>query len=248
MENHELLRRAEDLLDRCQRKGCVTVTGFLSPAERFQLETWGKKRVGCRLLFYGGQPDSERTLGFFLPEEQDAEAFEPKAYLRAMKLTAHFGRPGHRDYLGAVLGMGVGREWVGDILIDGETAWIFCLPSVLQHLLNLHQAGRVSVTAEEITPDAVPRMERRVEERSFTVQSTRLDAVLAGLFKLSRTEAARQIAAGSVSLNYSQSLKPDCLVHEGDVLSLRGMGKGKITGFGGASRKGRQFVYAELYL
>ena len=79
------------------------------------------------------------------------------------------------------------------------------------------------------------------------MQSPRLDAVVGGLFDLSRTEAARQIAAGTVSVNYEVSLKTDTAIREGDILSLRGKGKGKITGFGGNSRKGRIFVTAEIY-
>ena len=79
------------------------------------------------------------------------------------------------------------------------------------------------------------------------MMSLRLDAVVAGMFRLPRTEAARQIAAGAVSLNYQECLKTDQTVREGDVLSLRGAGKGTVTGTGGTSRKGRLFVYAEIY-
>ena len=77
--------------------------------------------------------------------------------------------------------------------------------------------------------------------------SMRLDAVTAGMFDLSRSEAARQIALGNVSLNYSQSFKTDSGVKERDIISLRGAGKGCVSGTGGTSRKGRLFVYAEIY-
>ena len=246
MDSNELLRRAEDLASRCERRGVLCSTGFLSPAERAQLEGWAGHR-GCRLLFHGGGADCERTVGFFLPDYLEEEAFDPAEYLCAIRLSAPFGTLSHRDYLGAVLGMGVGREWVGDIQVEDKGAWLFCLPSVQKHLLSLDKVGRFGVRAEAVPLEAVPRPERRVEARSFTVQSLRLDAVLAGLFSLSRTEAARQIAAGGVSLNYSETLKPDCPVREGDVLSLRGAGKGRITGLGGSSRKGRLYVYAERY-
>ena len=86
-----------------------------------------------------------------------------------------------------------------------------------------------------------------MKQVSFSVMSMRLDAVAAGMFNLSRTEAARHISAGNVSLNYSVTDKTDTVVHEGDILSLRGAGKGTVTGTGGTSRKGRLFVYAEIY-
>lgn len=129
MEKNELLRRMEDLCERAERSGTVCSSGYLSPAERYQTEEWAKRR-GCTVVFSGGGADCERTAAFFLPEYMSAEDFDPSEHFAAIKLTAHFGEPGHRDYMGAVLGMGVGREWVGDICVMGDTAYIFCLPSV----------------------------------------------------------------------------------------------------------------------
>ena len=246
MENHELIRRLEDLAARCEKSGAVTGSHFLTPAEQYQAEQYFKTS-GVRLLFHGGHADCERRAAFFLPDWLEPEYFDPADYLRAIRLTAHFGTPGHRDYLGALLGMGIGREWLGDILIQGSEAWIFCLPSVQKHLLGIEKVGRVSVTAEAVPLSAVPAPERKVKPKSFSVMSMRLDAVAAGLFDLSRSEAARRIEGGALQLNYQECLKTDQLVREGDILSLRGSGKGKITGTGGTSRKGRLFVYGEVY-
>ena len=244
MENNDLLRRAADLYERSQRSATLTHTGFLSPAERYALEAWAKKS-GAAPVFCGGGADNERTAAFFLPDWM--EELDAAEELCAIRLTAHFGEPGHRDYLGALLGMGIGREWLGDILIQGSEAWIFCLPSVQKHLLGIEKVGRVSVTAEAVPLSAVPAPERKVKPKSFSVMSMRLDAVAAGLFDLSRSEAARRIEGGALQLNYQECLKTDQLVREGDILSLRGSGKGKITGTGGTSRKGRLFVYGEVY-
>ena len=247
MENHELLRRAEDLRERCERTASVTHTGFLSPAERYEIECWARHTPDCTLLFHGGGADCERTVGFFLPEWLEPADFDPAETLRAIRLTAHFGQPGHRDYLGALLGMGIGREWLGDVQVKENVAYLFCLESVARHLLSIEKVGRCGVTAEEVALETVPAPERVVKAKSFSVQSPRLDAVAAGMFDLSRTECARQIAAGNLSLNYRETLKTDLPVKEGDVISLRGAGKGKVTGTGGLSRKGRLFVYAEIW-
>ena len=189
----------------------------------------------------------ERTVCFFLPEYLDPEAFDASEYLCAIRLTAHFGTPGHRDYLGALLGMGIGREWLGDIWVAENVAYVFCLPSVQRHLLSIEKVGRCGVTAEALPPASVPAPERKRRQKSFSVQTLRLDAVVGGMFNLSRTEAARQISAGNVSVNYQESLKTDFAVKDGDIVSLRGAGKGRITGTGGTSRKGRLFVSAEIY-
>ena len=246
MEKTDLLKRGEDLARRCEQRGIVTNTGFLTPAERWALEHDPDLRT-CNMIFHGGYPDAERTIAFFLPDWMEADMLDPAGHIRALHRRAAFGAPGHRDYMGAILGMGVGREWVGDILVDGENAWVFCQPSVLRHLLSIDKVGRYGVKAEEVPLDAIPEREWKTEERRFTVMSPRLDAVAAGLFHLSRTETARQIALGALALNYGECLKPDAPVREGDVLSLRGAGKGRVREIGGSSRKGRLFVTAELY-
>ncbi len=247
MEEHELIRRAEDLAAQCERKNRLTATAFLTPAERRVLEQHFA-RAALKPVFSGGHPDCERTLALFLPDYLDEESPELSDELRAIRLTAYFGTPGHRDYMGALLGMGIARDRLGDIWVDGEGATVFCLPGVEKHLLSIDKVGRVSVTAEPLPLDQVRAPERKTKPVSFSVMSPRLDAVAAGMFHLSRSEAARRIALGMVIVNDLVSDKQDLQLREGDVLSLRGAGKGRIVAFGGNSRKGRLFVNAEIYL
>lgn len=246
MENDELLKRGGDLARRCENKNCLTSTGFLTPAEQYALSHDANLRFS-RMVFRGGHDDFERGIAFFIPDYMEEAELDETEHIRAIKLTAAFGEPGHRDYMGAVLGMGVSREWVGDIIIDGNTAYVLCQPSVLRHLLSIGKVGRYGVRAEEIALADIPRKERQKEERSFTLMSLRLDALCSGMFRISRTEAVRQIAAGNVSLNYAECPKSDRSVREGDIISLKGAGKGRLKELGGNSRKGRIFVTAEIF-
>ena len=242
----DLLRRAADLAERCERTATVTSTAFLTPAEQYALTNWARHR-DCTLVLHGGGEGCERRAAFFLPFYLTAEDFDPAEHLRAVHFSAPFGAPGHRDYLGAILGLGIRRKWVGDILVQDNGAYVFCLPSVAPALLELEQVGRTGVKAAAVELTAVPVPERKVRPVTFTVQSARLDAVVSGMFRLSRTSAAAQIRAGAVHLNYAECLRPDAPVAPGDVLSLRGAGKGAVPEVGGQSRKGRQFVTAELW-
>ena len=246
METNDLIRRAEDLAARCERTSSVTATAFLTPAERMELQNTPSLR-GTAIVYSGGGTECERTCAFFLPFYLTAEELDPSEYISAVHFRSFFGEPGHRDYLGALLALGVRCEWVGDIRIRGAEAWVFCLPSVAPALLELEQVGRTGVKAAAVELAAVPVPERKVRPVTFTVQSARLDAVVSGMFRLSRTSAAAQIRAGAVHLNYAECLRPDAPVAPGDVLSLRGAGKGAVTVVGGQSRKGRQFVTAELW-
>lgn len=244
METNDLIRRAEDLAARCERTSSVTATGFLTPAERVELQNAPALR-GLPAVYSGGGTECERTCAFFLPFYLSAEDFDASEYISAVHFRSYFGEPGHRDYLGALLALGVRREWVGDIRIRGTDAWVFCLPSVCQTLAALDRAGRYTVRGEEVALSDVSEEGAKTETVSFTVQSLRLDAVSAGLFRLSRTAAAELIRLGSVSLNYLPCMRPDAAVHDGDVISVRGKGKGTVTDTGGRSRKDRIFVTAE---
>lgn len=243
----EILKRAEELFDRAERRGCIAGSSFLTPAEQFELEKRFSGRDGARLLLHGGIDGAERRCAFFLPFYMDESDFCPEEHFCCVRVKAGFGQPGHRDYLGAVLGLGIRREWLGDIIIDGDTAHIICLPTVAGHLVaSLDKVGRYGVRTQEAELSHVTLPERKVRQMCFSVKSLRLDAVLGGMFGISRTQAQESLAAGLVSLNYSECARADAAVGQGDIISLRGKGKGSITECGGLSKKGRIFVTAEI--
>lgn len=247
MENEALIRRAEDLAAQCEKRSSVTHTLFLTPAEQFALEKWSKTR-DCKLLFHGGHSQCERKAAFFLPFYMDEDSFDACEYISCIEAKAFFGSPGHRDYMGAIMGLGIRREFLGDIWVTEDRAAVFCMPTIKTHIMDgLDKVGRYTVKTAECSLDAVQEPVRKTKSVSFTVKSLRLDAVCAGMFGISRSHAVSGIAAGEVSLNYEQCFKSDAAVKEGDIISLKGYGKGVLTAEGGQSRKGREFITVEIY-
>lgn len=247
MESDELLKRAEDLAERCERTASLTQTAFLTPAEQYAIQKWAKGR-DVKMLFFGGHPDCERKAAFFLPFYMEEESIDAAEHICAMQIKAYFGEPGHRDYMGALLGLGIVRDRLGDIWVNGDTATVFCSPSVERHLLDsLDKVGRYGVKTKKLDICEIEAPERKTKHVSFSVRSARFDAVVAGMFNLSRAAAAEKINAGDASLNYTQCFKLDAAVSEGDIISLRGLGKGVLGSEGGQSRKGRTFLSAEIY-
>ena len=246
MDNSEFFKRIDDLADRAQRRGVLTKTGFLTPAEGYALRQY---HPGSDLMLFGGQEGCERQVAFFLPEYMEPEAFDPAEHICAVRIEAHFGTPGHRDYLGAALGLGIRRESLGDLRLFDNLAYLFCLPPVQPLLLEeLKKVGRISVSVTPCLLSEVPAQAVRAKVLSFTVKSLRLDAVTGAMFGLSRTAAAELIRMGGANLNYAPCERTDAPVKTGDVLSLRGHGKGRLKAIGGRSKKGRLFVEAEVYL
>ena len=237
-ENLDILKRAEDLAVRCEKNSIVTSTGFLTPAQQNAVI---KIRVP-NLYLFGGNENSERRIAFFLPFYIEEETFNPAEYIKAIKSVTKFSSPTHMDYLGSLLAQGVSRESIGDIYVYGETAYFYLLPPVACHILsNVERIGRAGAKLEEIPLEAVPVPELKYRKETFTVQSMRLDSVLAGAFRISRTEAAALIRQGEVSLNYEVCLKTDMPTATGDIISAKGYGKFSVGESGGMSRKGRIF-------
>lgn len=246
MESKELLRRIGDLSARAAQRSVITHTAFLTPAEVAAAQAVHLARAP---VFHGGYAEAERKMAFFLPDWMEESDFTPEEFIAALRVNTPFAAPTHRDFLGSVLGLGVERDAVGDIVPMENGAYVLLSAELAEFVRSqLARIGRAGAQTCLVPLSEVPRPQYETREISFTVMSTRLDAVTAGLFGVSRTVAAQAITDGKVALNHVECLKPDAEAREGDVIALRGKGKAKITQFGGVSRKGRQFLTGELYV
>ncbi len=208
-------------------------------------------RGGPSYLFHGGFEGAERTVCVFLPDWQGPEDWMAEDELAAIE--AAYPPTGaeltHRDLLGGLMGIGLTRERVGDILVGETAAQIVCLREAAPIILaQFDQAGRYRLRLRQIPLAELAPAPAEVKVIHDTVSTLRLDAVLASGFSLARGRAAEAVTGGRVSLNHRECLKPDKPVGEGDVLTCRGLGKCVVKTVGGQSRKGRIIIEIERYL
>lgn len=249
METTELFPRLRDLHKRCINKNIITNTFFLTPREQMEARDFCRRELGTDPFFFGGYPEAERRMAFFLPDWADPDTFDPSPYLKAIEARTPFAAPSHRDFLGSLMGMGIERECVGDILVRGEQAWFFLTPAIAPHVLDsMVHVGRDGVSLSEIDFEALPHFEAELKEVTFTVQSLRIDAVVSGIWKTSRSSVQDLVLRGDVTLNYFPCLDKDASVQTGDMISLRHHGKAKILSADGKSKKGRTFVTAGVFI
>lgn len=242
-----LLARVWDKYEQTRRRSVPSATVFLSPREQ-QLARALLSAAGVHTgyAFDGGYGEAERKILVFLPDWAEA-AEGGLAFLRAAFRGAE--KPSHRDILGSLMGLGVARERLGDILVSDGSADIVAAPSLREFFLQeWTQAGRARLAVTEISREELRIPQAQVKTVRDTVPSLRLDAVTASAFSISRGKAAELIAAGRVNLDHIPCLKPDKAVAEGAVLTARGFGKAKLTQVGGLTRKGRTGVTIERYL
>ena len=231
-----IISRVEDKIKRVASKNIPEAIGFLTPGERAEIE----KLSLPRHFFYGR--DYERTFLFLLPDYLDEETFPIDDYICAFSAKVPFGQPTHRDFLGAILGLGIERDCVGDIIVGEETFFLTTrkiAPFIVQ---NLDKVGRLGVKLKEVPLESVPDKNEPYDEIEASVASLRLDALISAAFNVSRTIAAQGIEAGLVSLNFLPCENPAKILEKGDLISYRGKGRAKVFELGGISKKGRQFV------
>lgn len=249
----------EDKIKQCSEYYSIANSLFLDLRQRTQAERICSKHRPLQYGFYGGYEDAERTLAVFFPEYIDLSEKTMEEYLKeneednplTVLTVQHSGARSltHRDYLGSLIGLGIKREMIGDILVADDRADIFILKEISDFLLTHYfQAGRVSLTTKLQSIDRLIVPERRVEEKKDTVASLRLDNVIASAFSLSRGKAVEAIAGGIVFVNGLQMDKPERIIKEGDKLVLRGKGKAVLKAVSGLTRKDRIFIIIEKYL
>lgn len=265
-EDMLLCKRAEELYSRAGNS-VPALSQFLNLRERFIIENrlsyiFSEDESEPLCFFSGGYPSAERTLLCCLPSYCRYELTEGTCpdsliheHISSIRINAGgYVKLSHRDYLGAIIGLGIDRSAVGDILTDEDGAVVFASPSVAALMKNeLVYIGRDKVKVTDITlPDGFDYV-RTFESLRSTVASPRLDAVLSELARTSRENAKALISAGLVEHNHFTASKPDAAVENGDIISVRKTagtkgGKFIIDSLDEKSSKGRIRLAARKYV
>jgi len=229
-------------LDRAKAsKSHATFTDFMNP-QRCVVFLQQFTKMGQDAQAYGGYEDAERKmLGFGIT---DPQAF-PITPL-AITYNGRFSRQlTHRDFLGAVLGLGLDRGKIGDIRMGEDGAVMYVSNDVAAFITeSLHEVGRTSVTATPHTE--VPGIEETGIEKRITAASLRLDAVISMAFHLSRGKAAALIEAEKVFVNWAVAKKTREL-REGDIVTARQIGRLRVDNIIGTTKKDRVALIITLY-
>ena len=168
--------------------------------------------------------------------------------LSVMPKSPRFAQPlSHRDYLGALIHLGVERSVIGDILVRDGSASFFCLQHMADFFLdNLNQVKHNAVVLSRVEEEEeLPRP--RLIAKSGTVASVRIDSLISLAFQESRSSLAPLISQGLVYVNGKLVGSAGFEPQEGDIVSVRGKGRFRYEGESGRSKKGRLCVGISLY-
>ncbi len=238
-------KRLDELARRAAHSGRLAFTKFLEPSLEREC-AFAASEAGAKVAFFGGFDEAERRVAAFYAEDAPEEWEYPVVCLR-LSWNAKYAAPGHRDMLGALMGLGINREETGDIVVGEGEAFLFALEEIADYIAaNFESAGHAKLKIERAEGEiALPEPEG-VQIRE-TVASERLDGVLAAGYNLSRAEAQRLIRSGLVKLNHVVETRTDARLNEGDLISARGHGRLKVLEFPGLTRRGRCAVILFRY-
>lgn len=242
-EDKLFLSKMCDIAQRSEDSHKVMFSRFLNPKQRMLIE----KRMSAdfSVCFFGGASDSERTVAAFggEPDKSDWPICAVKISPRGKGVLSH------RDYLGALLSLGIKREHIGDILINEGIAAVFVTKEISDFILmNLNRVA--SSTVKLSLADEINGFEtqKRFKEASVTVSSMRFDCVLSAVTGKSRSQAVSLIEEGLCCINYDEVKNVRLQVNSGDILSVRGFGKFVIETDNSLTRKGRIHIMVKKYI
>lgn len=237
-EEKELLRRAEELASRALSRGIYTRTCFLSEGEAAFLS---EARLPLAPVFFGGFDEAERCVAVFGSEEDWGYAWESDLVLLKIEpqMQKYADALTHRDFLGAILNLGIKRELLGDLIIFENVGYQFVLEQMADYLsenLNRVRHTDVKISRCENLPEGAGV---RLEERFVVAASPRADAVIGAVWNLSRSEAKKLVEEERVTLRGKKITDPAKELSEGDRLSVRGYGRFYFDGEEKKTRSGR---------
>lgn len=248
-EDRMLLAKVWDKINAGLRRNIVANTCFLSPRELEMTRYLFGDLSG--LHAFGGYEDAERKMLIYLPDYLDADALydddSPVVCLRARFFQED--ALSHRDFLGALMGAGIGRETVGDICVDKGSCDFFVTEEIAPYIQqSFTSAGRTHLHIERIPLTAATIPEPEVKEIKDTLASLRLDSVISSGFRIGRSLAAQYVNSGKAAIDGLPCEKPDKAVSEGAKISVRGLGKMKLVSVNGRTKKDRISVTIHKYI
>lgn len=258
-DSQVFMKHIQDLMTRSYMQNRPYYSEFLSLEESgaayLQLQ---QKQIDVSLHLYGGYQNAERQIIAFIPKGYEPAAQSmPVSCIRIEPLQFRFhDELSHRDYLGALMNLGIERNLLGDIVIHKETkkghtypvAYVFCLTRICDFIIdNLSKVRHTQVVCSEDREYEV-QYEPAFEEITGTVASERLDAVLAFLIKQSRSHAAALIGEKQIFINNICIQNAGYRLKENDVIRIRGYGKYIYRSGSLHTKKGRLVIHALKYI
>ncbi len=248
-EVQQLKKRFMELAERSFSHSVYTFTPFLSLSQQQIFYDILNEVSYAGYSMEGGCPLCERKMIRFGSEAASGYVADyPIVCLKVEPLSPKFAQQlTHRDFLGAIMNLGIERETVGDIFVQEKAAVLFCQESIAFYLTeNLDQVKHTSVkcSVTEVTEEL---RSPTLESLSLSVASPRIDGVVSKLYNIARSQSLELFRTGRVFVNGRLMENNSYVLKAGNVITVRGFGKFVYSGEQGETRKGKTRICVEVY-
>ena len=249
-EDRVLLKRFDEQANRAYQTNCYVTTGFLNEMEQEVLLS-GEQSYATKVILEGGNLLCERKIAIF--GDTDAFGYEPILPIQLLRITPiakKFAESlGHRDVLGAVMNLGIDRSVIGDIFVQKQDIYMFCLEQMADYIAaNL---TRIRHTVVKITrlpiEEATSLTLAEVSEEQVLVASLRLDAVIAAVYHLSRQESQQYIRDRKVAISGRINENNSGLLKDNSMITVRGKGRFFYENVAYETKKGKYQIKIKRY-
>lgn len=239
-EDRIVLARLIDKIESVVRTHGIEVTEFFDPYQQSIISPVLTKVPGISFIWAGGFERAERKRLALFPDYLEADNIDLEIKYLEVTGNLKFQELSHRDFLGSLMGLGIKRDKLGDIIVVPEGCQVVTDSRIAGFIeQNLTKVHKVSVRVKEIPAEKLKLPEEEVKEIFSTVASMRLDAVAAAGFGTSRTKMTNDISAEKVKVNWVVVSDCSYAVKEGDIISVRGRGRVELETVKGETKKGR---------
>lgn len=248
--NEELpfVERALEMLRQVELKHTMRLTDFMDPRQLAIFRSLASQVTDVTVSGWGGYEGAERCRvllhpSYITPEEEDF-----KLQLVEIRGDQRFHTLQHRDVLGALLSIGLKREKFGDILLDGQSCQTVVASELFDFIrLQVKQIHRIPVELEAVPWSQLKLGTQEWTEKTVTVASPRIDALIGEVFRLSRAKALIPIRAGKVKVNWKVEDDPSARIEAGTVVSMAGFGRFQVLEMTENTKSGRIRVRVGIY-
>ena len=250
MKEEDLLKkRLLELAQKAYSQNVYTHTHFLSEYEQSIYQDMNRELAYAHPALIGGHEHFTRAVVMFGSE--DLFGYQGEIPLACARISPVFDKfaenLSHRDYLGALMNLGIERHLIGDILVDDKCAYVFCMPHIMDLLQEeLSQVRHTRVFVEPVIWEETGYVQKYKRKEGF-VASMRLDVLVSQAFSLSRTDSDKLLKAQKVFHNGRLCISAGQKIKLGDIISVRGYGKFLVEELGKTSKKGRQFITLAIF-
>ncbi|MBA4537593.1 RNA-binding protein [Bacillus aquiflavi] len=214
------------------------LTDFLDPREQHILQAMIGTHSNVKWELFGGTDDSERKRALLYPEYLPIEKEDFHITLFQIDYPKKFISIEHRHVLGSLMSLGLKRGKFGDILLNGDNVQFFAAEGISEYIqMELRSIGKAAVTLKKIPLYMAIQEEKCWKEHSITVSSLRVDSVISSMFRISRQKSQLYVQQGLVKVNWTVISQASFICEEGDIISVRGGGRGKVLSIDGKTKK-----------